>query len=484
MITLEFAVAPADLPALSRFPCLHRIGRVTAVQLLLHDTLSGELAGRALTACQEQGLWRIEALQPGPAPWPPATPTPVLAEAATPRLLDLDTATLVPVAAFNGQRRRYVIEGDAPVQLAILSGALRGVAAEQPVCRVTLHGPGPALHACATAIARLVHLTVPRAGLGAEAVAVARGQDVPARHLGAPVVVPGQMLTDSIALIIGQLLDVMLYWSGPACVGATPLAVHQMRVAIRRLRSAFSIFKHVAPCGPITALAPALRDLATCLGGARDWDVFLGGTGAQIQTLFPDDRRVRTLLASATRHRESAYVALSAFLTGPVFRELEVALACTAALRPWDDAQPAAQPGPGPLQQDTSVFAAAILTRRHRRVQKAGRHIRTLPIVALHELRKDCKRLRYAAEFFQPLFPDKPGRKFIRKLAALQEELGMLNDGAVASGLMSHLGRVERGYAAGLVGGFVAANSEHLRSGINDAWRHFRASPAFWHPPA
>ena len=500
MTTLEFAVAPADVPALSRFPCLHRIGRATAVQLLLHDTPSGELAGRALTACQEQGLWRIEALQPGPAPWPPATPTPVLAEAATPRLLDLDTATLVPIAAFNGHRRRYVVEGDVPVQLAVLSGALRGVAAELPVCRVTLHGPGPAVHACATAIARLIHLTVPRAGLGAQAVAVARGQDVPARHLGAPVVVPGQALTDSIALIVGQLLDVMLYWSGPACAGATPLAVHQMRVATRRLRSALSIFKHVAPCGPTTALAPALRDLATCLGSARDWDVFLGGTGAQIQTLFPDDRRVRTLLASAARHREGAYVALRAYLTGPVFRELEVALGCTAALRPWDDAQPVTQPStqpapqpgpsqpgppqPGPLQQDTSVFATAILTRRHRRVQKAGRHIRTLPVVALHELRKDCKRLRYAAEFFQPLFPDKPGRKFIRKLAALQEELGMLNDGAVASGLMSHLGRIERSYAAGLVGGFVAANSEHLRSGIGEAWHRFRASPAFWHPPA
>ncbi len=477
MSTLEFDVAPADAALL--LSTLTRVGRASAVEMLWHDTPAGLLADDTRTLCQAQGVWRIEALGPVAGSWPPASPTPILAEAASPRLLDLDPGAVVPIAAFTGHRRRFT--GPAPVSIAVLSGALRGVAAEQAVCRVTLDGPAEMLPAVAAGMAGRARLSVPRAGLGASAIAVARGQVPVPRHLGAPAVRPGQVLSDSIALIIGQLLDVMLHWSEPAAAGATPTGVHQMRVATRRLRSALSICKGVAPCD--AAIGPALRELATVLGAARDWDVFLGGTGAEIRDAFPDDRRVRTMLAAAARQRAAAYDRLRAYLASPAFRMLEIALGCTASLRPWDTldaALPEGQNEPGPLQQDTALFASAVLNRRHRQVRRAGRGIRTLPIEALHALRKDCKRLRYAAEFFQALYSDKPGRRYVRALAALQEELGMLNDGAVAAGLMAHLGRTERGYAAGLVGGFVAGHAGQLRTGIGAAWDRFRRVPEFW----
>ena len=479
MSRLEFAVAPADTAGLVRLSALHRVGRATPVQILWHDTPGGTLALQGHSVCSEYGLWRLEALGPAGAPWPPATPTPILATASSPQLLDLDPAELAPIAVFTGQRRRYSVPSDTEsVTVAILSGALRGVATEQRVCRVSLEGPDAQLHALAAQMAAGARLSVPRAGLGAEAVAVARGQDVTPRHLGAPAVLPGQPLSDTIALIVGQLLDVMLHWSGPASAGTTPMGVHQMRVATRRLRSALSIFRDVAACDRTAALSPALRDLAAILGGARDWDVFLAGTGADVAAAFPGDRRVRAMLAAAARQRTIAYNSLREYLVSPAFRVLEVALGCTAALRPWETPDDA-----GPLRQDTALFATTVLTRRHRRVRRAGRHLRTLPIEALHELRKDCKRLRYAAEFFQPLFPAKPGRRYVHALAALQEGLGALNDGAAAAGLMGHLGRTERSYAAGLVGGFVAANAGNLRAGVVSRWGRFRACPEFWALP-
>jgi CHAD domain-containing protein len=185
---------------------------------------------------------------------------------------------------------------------------------------------------------------------------------------------------------------------------------------------------------------------------------------------------VRALLSAAQRRRHAAYSELRAYLASPAFRRLEVELACACVLRPWDS-----ESAPDPLlQQDTALFAAGALDHQLKRVRRAGRGLSTLPVEALHELRKDCKRLRYAAEFFLPLFPDKPARRFVKRLAALQEELGALNDGAVATGLMAHLGRAERSYAAGVVEGFVAASAAASRARIGQAWKRFRQAAPFW----
>ncbi len=113
-------------------------------------------------------------------------------------------------------------------------------------------------------------------------------------------------------------------------------------------------------------------------------------------------------------------------------------------------------------------------------MRKAGRGLADLPVEALHELRKDCKRLRYAAEFMGGLYDGKAVRRFTKRLAALQEELGLINDGASTAGLMAQLGRMERGYAAGLVDGFSAARAGPGREHVAGAWKRFRKADPFW----
>ena len=250
-----------------------------------------------------------------------------------------------------------------------------------------------------------------------------------------------------------------------------------MRVATRRLRSALSIFRAAAACPEVEPLSIALRETAAQLGAARDWDVFLAGTGAQVASMFPDERRLAALLAAGRRRRGTAYAGLRVHLNDPAFRQLTVSLACAAALRSWEGRDPAQD---AILRADTEGFAANILARRLRRVRRDGRGLRHLPIPALHELRKDCKRLRYAAEFFQPLFPDKAARRFVRHLAALQEALGLLNDGAAAAGLLAQLGRTGQGYAAGLVNGVATAGAGAVRAEVRQAWHEFRHTDPFW----
>ncbi len=499
---LEFALNPDDIAKLIRTPLMTRAGRAAAVTTLWHDTPDGALAARALSLSEQRGRWRLEALRPSRArPWQPGSPAPLIAESAS--LAGLHHALpegLAPVAALRGRRMEFVMQPDgwprnfvgidpvagtagqtpstpaAPVRLTVLNGQLRGVAAEQPTCRLLLQGDAALLKPLAVELAGAVRLSVPRAGLAAAAVGVARGLEASPRHEGPPATTPGLHLTDNVAVLIGQLLDTMLHWSAGACAGVTPVPVHQMRVATRRLRSALTVLKHVAAFPDLAPLSAALRDTAARLGAARDWDVFLGGTAKRIELAFPDEPRVRALLAAARRRRHAAYAELRAYLSSAAFRELEVGLACASVLRPWER-----EDTPDPrLHQDTTVFAGMALDHQVKRVRRAGRGLATLSIESLHELRKDCKRLRYTAEFFLPLFPDKPARRFVKQLAALQEELGALNDGAVAGALMAHLGRSERSYAAGLVGGFVAAGAMASRSQIGEAWKRFRKTPAFW----
>ena len=496
---LEFALNPDDVAKLIKTPLMTRAGRAASVTTLWHDTPDGALASRALSLSEQRGHWRLAALRPSPArPWPPGSPAPLIAESSS--LAGLHHALpdgLAPVAALRGRRMEFTMQPDgwprnsvsiaaeadaaaetpaAPVRLTVLNGQLRGVAAEQPTCRLLLQGDATLLKPLAVELAGAVRLSVPRAGLAAAAVAVARGTQPSPRHEGPPATTPGLHLTENVAVLIGQLLDTMLHWSAGAGAGATPVPVHQMRVATRRLRSALTVLKRVAAFPDLAPLSAALRDTAARLGAARDWDVFLGGTAERIAAAFPDDPRVRALLAAARRRRHAAYAELRAYLASAAFRELEVGLACASVLRPWER-----EGTPDPrLQQDTTVFAGMALDHQMKRVRRAGRGLATLPVASLHELRKDCKRLRYTAEFFLPLFPDKPARRFVKQLAALQEELGALNDGAVAGTLMTHLGRAERSYAAGLVGGFVAAGAMASRAQIGEAWKRFRKTPVFW----
>jgi triphosphatase len=475
--SLEFNLDPADAARLAKRPGF-RAGRSFPIDLTWHDTADGVLASEGLALCASAAGWQLSRLA---ADTPAGSPT-VLADARRPDLLNHDLpGPLVPLARLHGVRRTVRpgpgSDGLQGVELHLLDATMPGHV-HPGACRLTVVGPAALLTTLSVALAGDLGLRVPQASLAETVLAPAlhaATRRQPVRPPGAPQVSQGQPVTDSLAMIAGRLLDVMLHWAALAPTARTPEAVHQMRVATRRLRSALSVFRTVAACPELAALAEPLKLCAAKLGAARDWDVFIEGIGGRLAAAFPDDRRCAAMLRGADRRRRAAYADLRTFISGPEFRTLSVALACTVALRPWDGAAP-----PEPLHQDTNLFAASVLARRLKQVNTAARGLRSLPTPALHELRKDCKKLRYAAEFFSSLFPQKSARRFLARLADLQEALGLLNDSAAVSGLMAQLGRVEQGYAAGLVEGFSAAAAEPARTRIMAAWKRFREVDAFW----
>ena len=484
MPTLEVCLPPEDLPRLLRLSAIGRRTRAAPYECVWHDTAAGDLAAAQLSLCQSKGLWRLEQASPKPREaWPPGTPAPLLAEASElaalgPAVTELATP-LVPVAAFHGRRRVLAVVADEPASLTVLDGTLRSVANEAAVCRVVLEGPAPLLLTLSRELAGSVAVSVPRWSLATQAMALARGTTAAARQEGGPQVPPDATVGDAAALVIGHLTDVILAGVPEVILGETPDPVHAMRVALRRLRSALSVFRRAVDSPEVAAVKPLLHELAAALGRARDWDVFLLGMGQQVSAALGGDRRIATMLAAARKQRDAAYAALRALFAGPAFRQLAIALVQLAALRPWEfgaDAERLAV-----LQADAGGYATALLSKRHEHMLAPGHDISDLPAEELHALRKQGKRLRYAAEFFAPLHGRRMTRRFVRRVSDLQEALGHLNDTAAAAGLMQSLqGGADRQFAAGAVQGFAAARSLDARVAIARSWSKFRRTDPFW----
>ncbi len=490
-VSLEFSLPPDDAARLWRAPALapHRNGRVraTALHTIWHDTPSGMLAGGGLALAERSGQWRLEHLTPERAPhWLAAMVPPVLAEGPSPGALGCDLPSdLVPVAAFAGRRRTLALQaanGDE-ASLTLLEGSLRGVASDRASCRVVLTGPRPFVGELARKLGEHTTLSVPRASMAAEARALVSGKAAAARRLGAPEVAVDATVDSAMTEVIAHLADVILYWSGrvpasPSDPGASAEPVHQMRVAIRRLRSALSVFKQIGG-DAVGALAPRLKAVAATLGPARDWDVFIAGTGQAVSHAFAADKRIAALMAAAARKQEAAYGDLTALLAGREWRRLEMDLALLPILRPWeatgDDESSAVLAG------SARAFAAKMLGKRLKHVLAPGEDVLQLEGQALHDIRKQGKRLRYAAEFFAPLFGHKAARKYLHRLADVQEAIGMVNDGAVAAALMAELGGgADRAFASGVVQGFIAALHEQTAGDVEHAWRRFYGQTPFW----
>lgn len=196
-------------------------------------------------------------------------------------------------------------------------------------------------------------------------------------------------------------------------------ALHQVRVATRRLRSALGLFRSVVADDEYLRLRDELRWFAGQLGDARDLDVLLEA-GDREDSSEQEEAARRRALRKARKH---AYERVHDALSSDRLPRLILDLVAWAETGEWRRSDAAQRPVP--------AFAGERLERRWRRVRKDGRHILGLDPEARHQLRIDVKKLRYTAEFFWSFAPKRARRHqktFIDRLAELQESLGHLND--------------------------------------------------------
>ena len=194
-------------------------------------------------------------------------------------------------------------------------------------------------------------------------------------------------------------------------------ALHQARVAMRRLRSAFTLFKPAIEDVEFQHLRHELRWFTSQLGDARNLDVYL-------KRDLDEEERVKLM-----EDRDRAYVRVADAMNSQRFRRLLVDIVGWTAIGSWRSAKPAARP--------ITAFANLRLDRLWRTIEGAGRHVAAMDETSRHGLRIQVKKIRYAIEFFERLYPQSrhAEKDFGKAVEELQEELGKLNDLATARGL-------------------------------------------------
>lgn len=247
-------------------------------------------------------------------------------------------------------------------------------------------------------------------------------------------------------------------------------ALHDMRVACRRLRALLRCFTDAFPARRARELTNDLRWLGRSLGTVRDVDVQLERLAAEHASLRKPQRAAIAPYAGALRRlRTSRRPALLAQLNGArylrLLRRLE---ACVDA-----ETEP---------PDSTSLAAAGrrAIRKSSRRLHKRARAIGHQPSAEdLHAVRILAKRLRYACEFVQPL-TGSAGARFIKRLVKLQDLLGAHNDAIVAAQFVrNYLEETAptRGSATGrALVRLLQGNEEEAaraRAGFHRAWKQF-----------
>lgn len=238
----------------------------------------------------------------------------------------------------------------------------------------------------------------------------------------------------AIAVILLHLLDAMESNTDGVIRDIDTEFLHDFRVAVRRTRTALKLFGDALPARDVDVQHAAaefkwLGDLTT---PTRDLDVHLLGFDAMTSGLRagkPDDLEPFREYLIRTRARECR--ALARGLRSPRYAEL--ARNWRAALAPVAETRKKSR---GTTIRSGEISAAALVAERTRRAfakvaKRGGAITPDSPHEYLHDLRKRCKELRYALEFFAPLYDADAYKTVLGDLKRLQDCLGDFQDNEV-----------------------------------------------------
>jgi CHAD domain-containing protein len=332
-----------------------------------------------------------------------------------------------------------------PVQAKLLQGSLGRDGKEQPFSELQLfpREPGGVGHY------RVAQQLIAEFGLRREALPVeergfdlALARDRLAVTAGPSPLLPGQSCVEALRAIAGDCVAQFLANEAGALAARDSEYVHQMRVAMRRLRSGLRAFATLLPADFDARFTPELRAIAGALGAARDWDVTLEELILPVAQAHPEDERLKRLAQESAMLRDAARARCVATLGEGghhrVLADLLAFLHCE-----WQGQ--ADEPTP-----NLESFAAARLDWLHRKMEKATKGATADDVPTLHRLRIAIKRLRYSIEFFEPLFAEAEVRRYLFRMKDLQTDLGRLNDLANAYPRLAQCAADHPGMAEGV----------------------------------
>lgn len=395
-------------------------------------------------------------------------------------------APLTPIFTTTVTRALTLLQGDGwQAEMALDVGEIRAGERTEAICELELElqrGAPIHLFRLARQIAERIPVRLLALSKSDRGYNLALGRH-PAAVKARPVEMAGDLtIADAFRAIARNCLDHLLANEQALLSHGDGEAVHQMRVALRRLRSALKIF-HPLVAGPqLSALKEDIRWLLDLLGPARDADVFLAQIINPVLDHHADHGGVQSLADYWRQECRQDLEAARLAVASPRFTILLLGLGEWTEAGDW--CSDPALPGYRLQQAPVRPFAQKTLHRLARKLRhSADKKLIDMAPPALHRVRIRGKQLRYGSEFFTPLFtkPKGTARSYLAMLGDLQKLLGELNDIAVAGPRLAachHL--AGSAWAAGLVTGWHEARRPALLAEVDALWREFRKQEAFW----
>ncbi len=400
----------------------------------------------------------------------------------------LGGAAPVPIFSTDVKRTTWLLAvGKSTVELALDTGEIaseRAGATCVPIAEAELElksGDPADLLAFADDLRQRIAFRIGGESKAARGYALHLGETPTPTKAAEPALDPAMSAREALGVILSDGVAQLLANEAVVEDGTDPEGVHQARVAVRRTRAALSAFKPVIERGPRKPLARKLRWLQQALGPARDWDVFLEETLGPVLKAAPESEGLRGLEKRSAKRRTKGYKQALKAIHSKRYQRLLI------ALEGWVFTD-----NPDAERRAVGGFAQDLLEARYRAVlTDGGADPTALPTEALHRLRIEIKKLRYAVEFFRSLYAPDEVAGFLQAVKKLQDCLGGLNDAVVAHRLLQDLaGGAEdpaRVLDADAVRAIEAAQAEKIETGLaklSAMWARFGEQPVFWESAA
>jgi inorganic triphosphatase YgiF len=258
---------------------------------------------------------------------------------------------------------------------------------------------------------------------------------------------------------------------------------HQLRVGLRRLRSAFSVYAPVLRSPEMKRLDVEARWLGQEVGSLRDLDVVANDMARREADIHPDEPGLAALADVVSRQAKERREQLRKLLAGARVQAFLIDLARFVETRGWLVPQDFGQTKR--LAAPITTLARQSLDKRLKKAAALAQGLETLTVEQRHELRKELKKLRYAVEFFCSLFPTKRVDPFLKRLKKLQTLFGDLNDAATMRTMFT--GNDVSGAddppiqrAIGWMIGASQARAELGWTGAKALWKDLEQTRPFW----
>lgn len=499
-IELKLSIASEALAALLASDALKRrgvrFGRPRNMVTSYYDTAKGALKKKGVFLRIRQSGGRIEQTvktageggvlaRRGEWNWTLKTAEPDLALAATTGLKPLERrvrkgGVVLRFASEIARRIAVLKTADGELELALDEGVVRAGRRMAAVLELEIEvkqGEPKAVFSLARDLVALPGVTIGFATKASRGFALAAASVAKAEYASEPDLAgdmppheAARAILNAAASHVAANLQIL------AATGA-PEAVHQSRVALRRLRAALALLQAALPAERRHHLRREAGWLAAELGAARDFDVLATGplkAATPPAEIAPGFARLARRVDAARRvARKAAREAASSQRAQLLLLDLTET---AAGLAPVEGA---------PVLKD---LAAGRLKRRYEAVLAAGEGVEGLDVEARHRLRLALKKLRYAADFFAPLFPKKAAKAEIKALARLQDALGAFNDAAVAPILIARAlaatpaktRDLEAETAAAYLAGWAGSQGDAAWSEAATRWQAFTEAKPFW----